>query len=326
MNLRPSARALALGLGTVTGKTIKHLPSGRLAVTALAAGAALSGGASATEGSRLLNKKVVITGAAGGIGQATRKALRREGARVEGIDLSPEKGMISGDVTDARSIEAAIEEAAERLGGMDIIINNAGIGRAQDAGDFPDEGSRKTLEINLLGSWNTAAAAIPHLVKTGGHVVNVSSGLALLNVPYAAAYSASKRGLAAYSDALRLEYDGRLTVSTVYPGYMKTPIHDVVETQGASLDGLVPEEPVEYASEAIIRACKTKKRDVFTSAQALVALSFARHFPGPTDAIVRRRFKKMRGQRSRPDFLRDPQAESRNGSARGAATQTTQHR
>ncbi|WP_273846301.1 SDR family NAD(P)-dependent oxidoreductase [Rubrobacter calidifluminis] len=304
MRLRPSAEFLARALGAAAGAAIKRSPSRRLSFAALGALSSLAAGERPAR-IPLRGMRVVITGASGGVGRATCEALRREGARVVGIDLSPGEGTIFGDVTSRESIEAAIEEAARSLGGIDILINNAGIGRGADAGDFPQEEAYKTLEVNLFGAWNTTAAALPHLLKSGGHVVNVSSGLAILNVPYAAPYAASKRALAAYSDALRLEYAGRITVSTIYPGYMKTPIHDVVESQNASLDGLVPEEPVSNAAEAVVSACKTRARDVFTSFTGRAGLALARHFPAQADAVVRSRFEKMLESRPLPSFVKN---------------------
>src|SRR5262249_19897880 len=80
-------------------------------------------------------------------------------------------------------------------------------------------------DVNFFDAWNATAAAMPELVAAGGHVVNVLSGLAVVDFPFAAAYSASKRALEAYSNALRIEYAGRVTVTALYPGYVRTAIH-----------------------------------------------------------------------------------------------------
>ena len=161
--------------------------------------------------------RVVVTGAAGGIGSAALGALRARGERVEGIDLLGGDDLVQGDVTERESIGAAIETCAQRLGGIDVLVNNAGIGLPGDAGDFPGAAGHAVMEVNFFGAWNATAAAMPYLLDSRGHVVNVASGLAIVDVPFAAAYSASKRALAAYSAALRIEYAGRIGVTTVYP-------------------------------------------------------------------------------------------------------------
>ena len=126
---------------------------------------------------------------------------------------------------DQASVDRAVAEAIERLGGLDVLINNAGLGLPQSAGAAPDDDALAVIDVNLLGPWRVTAAALPALRESRGRVVNVASGLAHLALPWGTAYCMSKRGLTAYSDALRLEYGGEITVTTVYPGYIRTPIH-----------------------------------------------------------------------------------------------------
>lgn len=258
-------------------------------------------------GARLSGTRVVITGAAGGIGTASVDALNRRGARVIGVDLTASEGVIAADVRDGQSVERAISECVRRLGGLDILVNNAGIGRAQDSGDFPDEESRAVLDVNFFGAWNATAAALPHLLSSRGHVVNVSSGLAFVDLPFAAAYSASKRALAAYSAALRVEYRGRITVSTVYPGYVRTSIHDVPSAAGASLEGLVRADTVQGAAAAIVRACERKPRSIATSRLSSLELWAARRFPHVTEAVIANRVRAWARSRPAPGFVRFPE-------------------
>ena len=253
----------------------------------------------------LTGMRVLITGAAGGIGAATTEALQARGARVCGVDLRGGGELIAGDVRDPESMAAAVAEAVTRLGGLDVLVNNAGIGTAQDAGATPDALARATLEINLLGAWVTTAAALPHLLRSRGHVVNVASGLAIVSMPYAAAYSASKRGLAAYSDTLRLEYRGRVSVTTVYPGYVRTAIHEGPAAQGVALEGLVNADSVEQAAAALVRACSERPRELTTSRTTALALVAGRHLPRLVEAVVARRVAaNLRSGRIRPGFLR----------------------
>jgi NAD(P)-dependent dehydrogenase (short-subunit alcohol dehydrogenase family) len=202
-----------------------------------------------------VSARVIITGAASGIGAAAAAELRSRGATVAGLDRNSEAdGIISCDVRDQASVDRAVAAAVDRLGGLDVLINNAGVGDPLGAGDRPDRDALKVIEVNLLGPWRVTAAALPALRASRGRVINVASGLVHLTVPMSAAYSMSKRGLVAYSDALRLEHGDAIKVTTVYPGYIRTPIHHVSQSRGLSLEGTVPAERLEDAARTLARA------------------------------------------------------------------------
>jgi NAD(P)-dependent dehydrogenase (short-subunit alcohol dehydrogenase family) len=225
-------------------------------------------------------KRVLITGAASGIGAATAAELRSRGARVVGLDLNADDGVIACDVRDQASVDAAVSEAIERLGGLDVLINNAGVGYAQSAGLAPDAEALALLDVNLIGPWRVTSAALPALREARGRVVNVSSGLAHLALPLVPAYCMSKRGLTAYSDSLRLEHGDAITVTTVYPGYVKTPIHDTSEEDGFGLDGVVPEEPLDHVARVMARAALGKPvRDLATTRRGTVNYALLRAAP-----------------------------------------------
>lgn len=228
-----------------------------------------------------MSARIAITGAASGIGAAAAERLRARGASVVGLDVNGSGEIIECDVRDQESVDRAVNEAIERLGGgLDVLINNAGVGFSQSAGAAPDEKALAVLNINLIGPWRVTAAALPALRASRGRVVNVSSGLAHLAVPFAPAYCMSKRGLVAYSDALRLEHGDAITVTTVYPGYIKTPIHDSSNADGFSLDGMVPEEPLSAAAETLVRAALgPAARDLATTPQGAVGYALARRAP-----------------------------------------------
>jgi NAD(P)-dependent dehydrogenase (short-subunit alcohol dehydrogenase family) len=248
---------------------------------------------------------VLITGISGGIGGPTAAEMRRRGATVMGVDLrAAPPDVLAADVRDAEAVQTAVDAAAERMGGIDVLVNCAGIGIAHDAGAFPDAAARRVLDINLLGTWTATAAALPHLLRAHGHVVNIASGLAFVTVPFAVSYTASKRAVTAYSDTLRMEYRGRISVSTVYPGYIRTAIHDGPAAQGVSLEGAVPAEPVDYTVQAIVRSCLTRKRDLPTSRQVAVGVFLGRHAPALLDRAIARRFERTFRGRVRPAFLR----------------------
>src|SRR3954447_1241681 len=227
-------------------------------------------------------KRVIVTGAASGIGAATVEALAAKDARVVGLDINGSGEIVECDVRDQESVDGAVAEAIERLGGgMDVLINNAGVGFAQSAGVAPDDRALSVIEVNMIGPWRVTSAALPALRESRGRVVNVSSGLAHVTAPFATAYCMSKRGVVAYSDALRLEFGSEIDVTTVYPGYIKTPIHDASNADGFSLDGLVPEEPLAGAADTLVRAALGSRpvRDLATTRQGALGYALARRAP-----------------------------------------------
>ena len=227
-----------------------------------------------------MSARAIVTGAASGIGAATAQELRARGARVIGLDLAPGEDVIACDVRDQAAVNTAVAEAVERLGGLDVLINNAGVGHAQSPSQAPDERALAVIDINLVGPWRVTAAALPALRESGGRVINVASGLAHLTVPFAPAYCMSKRGLVAYSDALRVDQGDRLTVTTVYPGYVKTPIHDSAAEDGLALEGAVPEERLANAAQALVRAALgSPLRDLATTRQGTVLYALADRAP-----------------------------------------------
>lgn len=222
---------------------------------------------------------MIITGAASGIGEATAKALRERGAQVAGLDLNASGDLIACDVTDQESVNSAVATAIQRLGGgLDALVNCAGIGLPQSAAQTPGPDALKVIDVNLLGTWRVTAAALPALRTSHGRIVNISSGLAHLAVPFATAYGASKRGVVGYSEQLRAEVGDEVTVTTVYPGYIRTPIHEASQSAGVALEGMVPPEPLSAAAATLVRAIYGKPaRDLATTrrgSQSYAALRF----------------------------------------------------
>ena len=257
-----------------------------------------------------MSKRVLITGAASGIGAATANELRSQGARVVGLDLNATSDdVIACDVRDQEAVDRGVAEAVERLGGLDVLINNAGIGIPQGAGEAPDARALAVLDINLVGPWRVTAAALPALRESRGRVVNVASGLAHVTIPFATAYCMSKRGLTAYSDALRLEHGDAITVTTVYPGYIKTPIHDTSAAVGMSLEGTVPVEKVEDAARVMARAALGPPvRDVATTRRGDLQYALVRRLPRRfVDRLTRNHLRRLarRGHFDSSELARD---------------------
>jgi NAD(P)-dependent dehydrogenase (short-subunit alcohol dehydrogenase family) len=255
-------------------------------------------------------KRVIITGAASGIGAATAGALRTAGNQVVGLDLRADgEDVIQCDVRDQESVDRAVASAIERLGGLDVLINNAGVGTPQSSGAAPDEGALSVISVNLLGPWRVTSAALPALRESRGRVVNVASGLAFVSTPFSAAYGMSKRGLVAYSDALRLEFGDEITVTTVYPGYIRTPIHDAAAELGLGLEGAVPAEPLESAAATLVRAALgPPARDLATTRRGTVNYFLARRAPRRLlDTLTRLQVRRLakKGHFDRSELARE---------------------
>jgi len=225
-------------------------------------------------------KRVIITGAASGIGAATMAELERRGASVIGLDVNAERnGLIACDVRDQASVDDAAHEAVERLGGLDVLINNAGLATPQSAGLAPDARALAVIDVNLIGPWRVTSAALPALREARGRVVNVASGMAFVALPFAPAYAMSKHGVVAYSGALRLEHGDAISVTTVYPGNVNTPIHrDSIEF---GLKVSSPEESIEDAVSALVRAAldDPPDRDITTTRKGQLANALSRFAP-----------------------------------------------
>jgi len=132
------------------------------------------------------------------------------------------------------------------------------------------------------------------LIASHGRIINIASGLAFANVPFAAAYSASKHALSAWSDVLRMEYGSHVSVTTIYPGYVKTPIHLHAEVAGVSLSGLVREESLDCVVETVVQACTGKpRRDLATTRRGALEIGLARHFPALVDRIILNRMQRL---------------------------------
>jgi NAD(P)-dependent dehydrogenase (short-subunit alcohol dehydrogenase family) len=147
----------------------------------------------------------------------------------------------------------------------------------------------------MIGPWRVTSAGLPALRESGGRVVNVASGLAHVAFPFAPAYCMSKRGLTAYSDALRFEHGDALTVTTVYPGFIRTPIHETSNAVGLALEGAIPAERVEDAARTLVRAALGRPaRDLATTRAGTIQYWLARRSPRRlVDRVITGRLRQL---------------------------------
>ncbi|MEU8485789.1 SDR family oxidoreductase [Streptomyces sp. NPDC048641] len=174
--------------------------------------------------------KALVTGGASGIGRATAELLAARGASVAVLDLDPgsvDKPLrgYTADVSDDASVRAAVAAAVADLGGLDVLVNNAGIGAQGTVEDNDDEQWHRVLDVNVLGIVRTTRAALPHL-RESSHpaIVNTCSIAATAGLPQRALYSASKG--AVYSLTLAMAADHvreGVRVNCVNPGTVDTP-------------------------------------------------------------------------------------------------------
>jgi NAD(P)-dependent dehydrogenase (short-subunit alcohol dehydrogenase family) len=242
-----------------------------------------------------MSRRVLVTGASGAFGTALREELHGRGWEVAGLDLrADEDEVIACDVTDDEAVPGAVATAVQRLGGLDVLVNNAGIGGPASAGAPPDDHVRRMIDVNLLGAWRVTAAAIDHLVESRGRVVLLGSRMSFIGLPLGAAYGVSKRSLTAYADALRAEYGTHVAVTCVHPAFVRTPIHDRTRAAGLQLEGFSTEEPIEQVVATIVRACEGARpgRDIAVTRGGRLQMAVARHLPRVVDRVVARTLAK----------------------------------
>ena len=191
---------------------------------------------------RLQGRRILITGAASGIGKATALLFAKEGASVALLDLDQARVAeaaslvggygFQGNVADEVSTSHAVEQAARALGGIDGLVNAAGIMRTGSMAQTPLSVWREVLEVNLTGTYVVSRCCLPWLTKsTGATIVNIASGAGLLpNSPGMTVYAASKGGVVTLTRAMAAELAPGIRVNSVCPGMVDTPMADGFRT------------------------------------------------------------------------------------------------
>lgn len=209
---------------------------------------------------RHAGKSVVVTGGAKGIGRGIVERFVREGARVIVADVNLEAARaveaeadgravaVATDVTDPDSVEAAVAEAVRRFGGLDVMVNNAGIVFVSPLVDADVEQWRRILDVNVLGVFLGCRAAGRRLIAQGrgGVIVNASSGGGRHGVPNFAHYCATKAAIIMLSQSLAIELaPHRVRVNCYTPGHIVTPLWDTIAAGFAERAGTTREEVLE---------------------------------------------------------------------------------
>jgi NAD(P)-dependent dehydrogenase (short-subunit alcohol dehydrogenase family) len=195
----------------------------------------------ANSGGRLAARKIVVTGGGSGIGQVTAQLFASEGAQVAVLDLNHEAAekiarniggiAVQVDVAEESSVNAAIEQAGAALGGIDGVVNCAGIVTLGPIEETSLTTWRRHMDVNLTGTFLICRATLPWLRKAkNATIVNVSSAQALQPTSVAAAYAASKGGVLSLTKALAAELAPDIRANAVCPGLVDTPMHDALRS------------------------------------------------------------------------------------------------
>jgi len=187
---------------------------------------------------RLLNKVVLVTGAGNGIGRASALRASAEGAAVCCVDIDAAAldalaaEIVEGggealaqpcDISDESSVKACVAACVARFGGIDAVVNMAGVLCFADTGEMTLEQWQRVIDINLTGTMLLTREVLPQLIERSGSIVNAASTAALAGLPCGAAYAASKGGVLAFTRSIAVEYAKRgVRANCVCPGDIKT--------------------------------------------------------------------------------------------------------
>jgi short-subunit dehydrogenase len=251
---------------------------------------------------------VVITGASAGVGRAVARRFADEGASIALIARGRERlGAAAGeveaagsrvlvlplDVAESDAVEQAAEETEEKLGPIDVWVNNAMVTTFATVAETSPEELRRTTEVNYLGSvWGTMAALRRMRPRNRGTIVQVGSALAYRGIPLQGAYCGAKHALQGFLDSLRTELlheDSKVRVTTVHLPALNTPQFSWARTKLSREPQPVP--PIfqpEVAAEAIVWAARNPRRELWVGWSTVEAIVGSKIAPGLVDLYLAR--------------------------------------
>ncbi|HYD53515.1 MAG TPA: SDR family oxidoreductase [Gemmatimonadaceae bacterium] len=269
----------------------------------------------------LQGKVVLITGPARGIGAAVARRLAERGARLALVGLEPERlralhaALGPGhfwrvcDVVDHEALQRAVDDAARELGGIDVVLANAGIASFGTVAVTPAHALKRVIDVNVSGVLHTAAATLPYLRERRGYLLVVSSAAALAAAPGLAAYAASKSAVEQFANCLRLEVGGDgVSVGSAHPCWIDTDLVRDPREEMPSFDAMLRALPgpfgtvtsLDACADAIVEAIARRRRKVFIP-RSLAPLAAVRQlFMSPlSDWLVQRRARRLVAQQER---------------------------
>jgi NAD(P)-dependent dehydrogenase (short-subunit alcohol dehydrogenase family) len=283
--------------------------------------------------------RILITGAARGIGAALAQKLAAQGARLALVGLEPERlaqtaarcgdgtFIAECDVSNHEQVSDAIDRSAEALGGLDVAVANAGIVTGGPLQSQDLRSWERVIEVNLLGVMYSDRAALPHLENSRGYLLNIASTAAVMRVPGMSAYCAAKAGVEALTDCLRIEArPAGVQVGVAYFLFLDTDMVRDAEREMPTLERLKAEipralgrtYPLEPAIDELVRAIVQRRRRVAYPRWWLSALAVRQLLASPV--------AERASARRVPDALREYERwAAARGPAAASATERTRH-
>jgi 2-keto-3-deoxy-L-fuconate dehydrogenase len=215
---------------------------------------------SADSGGKLSGRVALITGAGSGIGEATALLFAREGASICAVDVN-ESGAtataraigdalaVTANVSSSDEVQDAVSRCLDRFGRIDVLVNCAGVGSTQTLADTPEEVWDRVFAVNTRGTFLTCKYALPHMLSSGGCIVNIASVAGMVGIRNRAAYCASKGAVISLTQSIAVDFVGQgIRCNCICPGTVDSPwvgrLLDAAEDPVAERAALIARQPM----------------------------------------------------------------------------------
>lgn len=244
----------------------------------------------------LSKKLVVVTGGSSGIGLETARLFKEKGCTVivlarsaRNIEDNLKEYFLKCDISRIEQVKKTIDGIISKYNTIDIVVNAAGIFEYKSFEDSSLEEVKRILEINFLGIVNVCHTVLPYMIKQGsGHIVNVASTSAYIEIPKTAMYSASKSAVRSFSNALRMDVEKYgVNISVVSPGYTSTNLFDGKFTDKLPVFYRFPTVHPRIPAKAILKAVEKNKREMVVGVSENIVIKFVTTFPGISYHIIK---------------------------------------